>query len=76
MEVVKLLYDMAFIKRTAKTDRAFLSTGSYTSVVKRLVPPIHSVNNHEILVVHTESIDNACMMQADVHSFADTNEGN
>lgn len=75
MQVVKLLYDMAFVKRTAKCDRAFLSTGSYISVVKKLIPANPSINNHEMSVVHTESIDSACTMQIDEYSFADTNEG-
>ena len=76
---------MAFIKRTAKCDRAYLSTGFYASVVNNLIPrnpsilevevDSLSVQNHEMSGLHTESIDSACRMQIDADSFADTNEG-
>jgi len=57
--VVKRLFDMAFIKRTPKCDRAYLSTGSYTSVLENLISPNRSglegkdddglsVQNHEM----------------------------
>ena len=83
---MKLLYEMVFITRTAKFDRAFLSTGSYTSVLENLISPNRSglegkdddglsVQNHEMSGLHTESIDSACRMQIDADSFADTNEG-
>ena len=82
MKVVKLLYDMVFITRTAKFDRDYLRTGSYTSVLKNLIPPnpstlefeVHrfSVQNHETSGLHTESLDSACMM---LDSLAYRNEG-
>lgn len=73
---------MAFVKRTKKVDRAYLSTGSYTNVVENLIPPTRggmevksaslSVQNHEMLPLHQESVDSACMMQAATECFADT----
>ena len=82
MHYRKRLYNMAFVKRTLKLNRACLSTGSYTSVVENLIPPTLgdedvkintlSVMNHEMSHSHEQSIDSACMIQADTESFADT----
>ena len=77
---------MAFVKRTPKCDRAYLSTGSYTSVLENLISPNRSglegkdddglsVQNHEMSHVLKESIDKACTMQFDTESFADTDIG-
>jgi hypothetical protein len=77
---------MAFVKRTAKCDRAYLSTGKYTSVVNNLIPPNPSgmrvtVQSHEMSLVTKDSTDSTCMMamQVDTVSLAvgtTTDEGN